>query len=110
MLETGQWNMGIIGLVERKYLQGQKEKQAQKLAEVRKSLRKTQSGSPQLRSMVQPELERVRQLSTQLRKVRSREDLKSWRALYEMCRPAFEVTINLAPPKKTTRKRSTKGT
>ena len=76
---TGCQDMGIIKWLGQKYLQSKKEKQARKLAEVRKALRKLQSGSPHLRSMVQPELERIRQLSSQLRKVRSRQDLRRWR-------------------------------
>jgi len=88
--------MGIIEWLGQRYLQNQKEKQARKLAEVRKALRKLRSGSPQLRSMVQPELTRVDELNKQLRKVRSREDLRRWHSLYNMCLPAFEVALNLA--------------
>jgi hypothetical protein len=91
--------MKIGNWIIRKHLQIQKEKQDRKLDEVRKGLRKTQSRSPQLRSMVQPEMERVRQLSRQLKKVRSREDLRRWRGLYEMCLPAFKAAINLTPQK-----------
>ncbi len=100
--------MGIIRFVERKYLQGQKERQARKLAEVRKGLRKMQSGSPQLRSMAKLELTRVDELRKQLRKVRRREDLRRWRSLYEMCRPAFEAALNLSRPHSRTGRRWTK--
>ena len=99
--------MGIGNWIIQKHLQIQKEKQGRKLDELRKGLRKTQSRSPQLRSMVQPELERVRQLSRQLKKVRSREDLKRWRGLYAMCLPAFTAAINLTPPKADKSKRQT---
>ena len=91
--------MRIGNWIVEKHLQIQKEKQERKIDEVRKGLRKTQSRSPQLRSMVQPELERVRQLSRQLKKVRNRDDLKRWRGFYEMCLPAFTAAINLTPPK-----------
>jgi Xaa-Pro aminopeptidase len=100
--------MGIISFVERKYLQGQKERQARKLAEIRKGLRKMQSSSPQLRSIAKPELTRVDELLRQLRKVRSREDLRQWRSLYEMCSPAFEAALNLSRPRPGTGKRRTK--
>ena len=99
--------MGIIKWLGQKYLQSQKEKQARKLAEVRKGLRKLQSGSPQLRSMVQPELTRIDELKKQLRKVRSREDLRRWHSLYEMCIPAFEAALNLLKPLPRTGKRRT---
>ena len=101
--------MRIIKWLEQKYLQGRKERQARKLAEVRKGLRKLQSGSPQLRSMVQPELARVDELKKSLRKVRSMEDLRRWRSLYEMCLPAFEAALNLLKPRPRTGKQPTKG-
>ena len=100
--------MGIIGFVEQKYLQGQKERQGRKLTEVRKGLRKLQTGSPQQRSMAKLELTRVDELRKQLRRVRSREDLRRWRSLYDMCRPAFEVALNLSRPRKRTGKKRTK--
>jgi hypothetical protein len=100
--------MGIIGFLEQKYLKGQKERQARKLTEVRKGLRKMQSGSPPLRSIAKPELARVDELRRQLRKVRSREDLRQWRSLYEMCQPAFEVALSLSRPRPGTIKRRAK--
>lgn len=100
--------MRIDSWIIQKHLQIQKEKQARKLDEMRKGLRKLQSGSPQLRSIVQPELERIRQLLKQLKKVRSRKDLRRWRALYKMCLPAFEATLNLAKPRTGAGKRRTK--
>jgi hypothetical protein len=101
--------MQIGNWIIQRYLQIQKKKQDRKLNEIRAGLRRVQSASPQLSAMVRPELERVRQLSRQLRKVRSREDLKRWRSLYEMCQPAFEATLNVAPARKTTGKRRKKG-
>ncbi|HEY32977.1 MAG TPA: hypothetical protein G4O10_07720 [Dehalococcoidia bacterium] len=100
--------MGIIKFVGQKYLQTQKATQVRKLAEVRKSLRKMRSGSPQQRSMVKLELTRLDELSKQLHKVKSREDMKRWRSLYEMCRPAFEAALNLSKPKPRTGKKRTK--
>ena len=100
--------MKISSWIIEKHLQIQKEKQTRKLDEVRKGLRRVQSRSPQLRSMVQPELERVRQLARQLKKVRSREDLRSWHGLYKMCLPAFEATLNLSQPRPGTGKRRSK--
>ena len=100
--------MGVIKFLERKYLQGQKERQARKLAQVRKGLRKLQTGSPQLRSVAKLELTRVDELRKQLRKVKSREDLQRWRSLYEMCRPAFEAALNLSRPHSRTGKKRTK--
>lgn len=97
--------MRIGSWIIQRHLQIQKEKQDRKLDEVRKGLRKVQTRSPQLRSMVQPELERIRQLSRQLKKVKSREDLRRWRSLYKMCLPAFEATLNLAPQRTVTGKR-----
>ena len=101
--------MGIANWIVQKHLQIQKEKQDRKLDEVRKDLRRVQTRSPQMRSTVQPELERVRQLSRQLKKVRSREDLKRWRALYAMCQPAFEAALNMAQPRTKTGQRRAKG-
>ncbi|UCB43411.1 MAG: hypothetical protein JSV77_01820 [Dehalococcoidales bacterium] len=100
--------MGLIKFVEKKYLQGHKERQMRKLDVVRKGLRRMQTGSPQLRSMAKLELERINQLSKQLRKVKSREDMKRWRSLYEMCRPAFEAALNLSKPRPRAKKPRTK--
>ena len=100
--------MQIINWLKQKYLRRRVERETQKLTEIRTGLRKLQSGSPQLRSTVQPELTRVDELKKKLRKVRSREDLRRWRSLYKMCLPAFQAALNLVQPNTSTGKRRTK--
>ena len=105
--------MGIIKRLGQEYLRRQKTAQTRKLAEVRKGLRKMQSGSPQLRSMVTTELARVDELSKSLRRVKNREDMRRWRSLYEMCRPAFEAALKLSKPRprpRTVKKRTKSST
>jgi len=99
--------MEIIKRLGQEYLRRQKAAQTRKLAEVRKGLRKMRSGSPQLRSMATTELVRVDELSKNLRRVKNREDMRRWRSLYEMCRPAFGTVLKLSRPRpKTVKKRA----
>ena len=100
--------MGIVRWIGQEYIQKQKATQAKKLSEVRKSLRRLQSGSPQLRSMAKTELARLDELSKQLRRVKNREDMRRWRSLYEMCKPAFEAAVSLSRPRTRTVKKRTK--
>jgi len=44
--------------------------------------------------MIQPELMRIQELKKQLTKVKSKEELRFWLSLFNMCIPVFNVILN----------------
>ena len=47
-----------------------------------------------MRSMIEPELGRIRELKKQLNKVKSGEELRFWLSLFNMCMPVFETLLD----------------
>ncbi len=47
-----------------------------------------------MRSMIEPELVRIRELKKQLNKVKSEEELRFWLSLFNMCVPVFDALLN----------------
>ena len=50
-----------------------------------------------MRSMIEPELGRIRELKKQLNKVKSEEKLRFWLSLFNMCMPVFDALLNASP-------------
>jgi hypothetical protein len=86
--------MGIIVWLKRKRLERGKENQARRLAEIRSGLQKLRRREPLMRVVIEPELARIRELKKQLNRVKSEEELRFWRSLFEMCAPAFGALLN----------------
>ena len=63
-----------------------------------------------MRSMIEPELVRIRELKKQLNKVKSEEELRFWLSLFNMCVPVFDALLNTsqAHTKMKTSKRGSK--
>jgi len=57
-----------------------------------------------MRSIVQPELLRIRELEKMLNKVKSEEKLRFWRSLFNMCVPVFEVLLDASSAQTKTRR------
>jgi hypothetical protein len=77
-------------------LERQKSRQAIVLSAARTDLRRLRSRAPEMRSVIEPELARLRELSRRLRKVKSGEEMRQWRALFEMCLPGFRAPLRVA--------------
>jgi len=86
--------MGIIAWFRKRRLQRQKKSQALRLSEIRVGLQKIKRRQPQMRSMIDPELTRIRELRRQLTKVKTEDELQSWLSLFKMCVPVFNVLLN----------------
>ncbi len=86
--------MGIIAWFRKKRLQGRKKSQALRLSEIRIGLQKIKRRQPLMRSMIEPELVRLRELKKQLTKVKSEEELRFWLSLFNMCVPVFDALLN----------------
>ncbi len=86
--------MGIIAWFRKRRLQRQKNSQVLQLSEIRTSLQKIKRREPRMRSMIEPELIRIRELKRQLTKVKSEKELKFWLSLFNMCVPVFDVLLN----------------
>ena len=89
--------MGIIAWLRKRRLQRRKKSQARRLSEVRTGLQKIKRRQPQMRSMIEPELGRIRELKKQLNKVKSEEGLHFWLSLFNMCMPVFDALLNASP-------------
>ena len=96
--------MGIIAWFRKKRLERQKKSQALRLSEIQTSLQKIKRRQPQMRSMVEPELMRIRELKKQLTRVKSKEELRFWLSLFNMCVPVFDVLLNTSQAHTKTRK------
>ena len=57
-----------------------------------------------MRSMIEPELVRIRELKKQLNKVKSEEKLRFWLSLFNMCVPVFDALLNTSQAHTKTRK------
>ena len=57
-----------------------------------------------MRSMIEPELVRIRELKKQLNKVKSEEELRFWLSLFNMCVPVFDALLNTSQAQTKTRK------
>ena len=102
--------MGIIAWFRKKRLQRRKKSQALRLSEIRIGLQKIKHREPRMRSMIQPELMRIRELKKQLTKVKNEEELQFWLSLFNMCVPVFDALLNTsqAHTKAKTAKRGSK--
>ena len=47
--------------------------------------------------MIEPELERIRELRKQLNKVKNEEKLRFWLSLFDMCLPVFDALLSASP-------------
>ncbi len=86
--------MGIIAWFRKRRFQRRKKSQALRLSEIRTGLQKIKRREPRMRSMVEPELIRIRELKRQLTKVKSEEELQFWFSLFKMCSPVFDALLN----------------
>lgn len=89
--------MGIIAWLGKKRLERRKKRQARRLSEIRISLQKLRTREPRMRSMIESELGRIRELKKQLNQVKSEEKLRFWLSLFNMCIPLFEALLNASP-------------
>ncbi len=88
--------MRIIQWLMRRRLERQKKARTRRLSEIRSRLRRLRPQGPQLSSMVQLELTRLAELAKQLRKVKSREELRLWSSRFDMCLPTLRVVLDIA--------------
>ena len=86
--------MDIIAWFRNRRLKRRKKSQALRLSEIRTSLLKIKRRQPQMSSMIEPELIRIRELNRQLTKVKSEDELRYWLSLFKMCVPVFNVLLN----------------
>ncbi|MFC1984563.1 hypothetical protein ACFLU0_00915 [Chloroflexota bacterium] len=96
--------MRIIAWFRERGLQRRKRSQARRLSEIRANLQKLRAREPRMRSMIQAELMRIRQLKKQLDKVKSEEELRFWLSLFNMCIPLFKVLLGASQSHAKTRK------
>ena len=92
-----EYRMIIIAWFRKRRLQRRKKSQALRLSEIRTNLQKLRTREPRMRSMIQSELVRIRELKKQLNKVKSEEGLQFWLSLFNMCIPLFEALLNASP-------------
>ncbi len=57
-----------------------------------------------MRSVIQSELMRIRELKKQLNKVKNEEELRYWRSLFDMCVPLFRALLSDSPAHTKTRR------
>ena len=86
--------MGIIAWFRKGRLQRRKKSQALRLSEIRTDLQRIKRREPRIRSMIEPELVRLRELKKQLTKVKSEDELRFWLPLFKMCVPVFDALLN----------------
>ena len=86
--------MGIIAWFRKRRLQRRKKSQALRLFEIRTGLQRIKRREPRMRSMVEPELIRIRELKRQLTKAKSEEELQFCFSLFNMCVPVFDALLN----------------
>ncbi len=89
--------MGIIAWLGKKRLDRRKKSQARRLSEIRISLQKLRTREPRMRSMIESELGRIRELKKQLNKVKNEKGLQFWLSLFNMCLPLFKALLNASP-------------
>jgi len=89
--------MGIVAWFRKRRLQKRKRNQVLRLSEIRTGLQRIKRRQPQMRSMIEPELTRIRELKKQLTKVKSEEELEFWLSLFNMCVPVFDALLNTSP-------------
>ncbi len=85
--------MGIIAWLRQKKLERRKKAPALRLSEIRTSLQKLKPLDLRMRSAIQSELIRVRELNKQLKKVKSEEELRYWHSLFSMCLPTLKALL-----------------
>ncbi len=96
--------MGIIAWLRQRGLERRKKGQARRLAEIRTGLQRLRTRDPRIRSAVQSELIRIRELKKQLNKVKSEEELRFWHSLFRMCVPSFKALLGASPARTKTRR------
>ncbi len=85
-------------------MQRRKKGQALRLSEIRTGLQQIKRREPRMRSMIEPELMRIRELKKQLNKVKSEDELRFWLSLFTMCVPVFDTLLNNSQAHPKTRK------
>jgi len=96
--------MGIISWLKKKRLESRKKGQAQRLSEIRASLKKIKTHDYRMRYEIKSQLERIRELKKQLKQVKGQEELKYWYSLLNMCAPSFKALLNASPAQTKTRR------
>jgi len=96
--------MRIISWLRKKKLERQKKGQVRRLSEIRTSLRKLKTRDIRMRLAIQSELTRIRELKKQLNKVKSEEELRFWRSLFNMCIPSFKALLSASQQNTKTRR------
>ncbi len=97
--------MGIIAWLRRKWLDRQIRHRTQRLSEIRSGLQALRRRGPEMRAMVEPEQARVRELAKQLKKVKTRDELRRWNSLLEMCLPGLQAPLKIARTRPETQKK-----
>ncbi len=86
--------MRIIAWLKQRRLERRKEGQTRRLSEIRTNLQKLKPRDLRMRSAIQSELTRIRELNKQLKKVKSEEELRFWNSLFNMCVPLFKALLS----------------
>ena len=85
--------MGIIAWLRQKKLERRKKALTLRLSEIRTNLRHIRPQGYKMRSVIQSELIRIRELNKQLRKVKSKKELQYWHSLFSMCLPTLNALL-----------------
>jgi hypothetical protein len=91
-----------------KRLERRKKIQARRLSEIQTGLQNFRARDIRVRFEVKSQLIRIRELKKQLNKVKSEEELRFWRSLFNMCVPSFKALLS-ASQKTTQTRRLKKG-
>ncbi len=84
---------GIIAWLRQKKLERRKKAIVLRLLEIRTSLRHLKPHGFKMRSAIQSELIRIRELNKQLKKVKNEKELQYWHSLFSMCLPTLNALL-----------------
>ena len=86
--------MRIIVWLRQRRLERRKKSQAHRLSEIRTSFQQIRTRDIRVRFEIKSQLVRIRELKKQLNKVKSEEELRFWRSLFNMCAPSFRALLS----------------
>ena len=88
--------MGLIAWLRQKNLERRKKAPTIRLLEIRTSLLHLKPQGFKMRSAIQSELMRIRELNKQLKKVKSEKELRYWHSLFSMCLPTLNALLGVS--------------
>ena len=96
--------MRIIAWLRQRSLERRKKGYTHRLSEIQTSLQKLRTREPVIRSLIKPELARIRELKKQLKQIKSEKELQFWCSLFNMCVPLFEALLKSSQTNNNTRR------